>query len=361
MGNKPNRLGESLINEFCTYLTVGTKMSYDEKTVKQYKDDIWDYWEKTGFENLKDFNADKAKLYRRSIQGSMQTKHQKMNRVAEFFRWIFGKKVTKPDISEALKVLQLTNAEKGLLSKHKIRKYPTLDEFNEIIDFPVNNDIDRRDKALLCFLLLSAGRVDAVRTLPLGALNPKTLDLVQDPTEGVHTKRNKYIIGTLFRFDEVYTDIIRDWLQFLTEIKHFKATDPLFPKLVPSEENSALYVLSNEFYSSKSKINEIVASRCIDKDIPAYSAHEFRHLAVDTAFRLARNGREIKAISQNVGHAYLTITLRQYANMQPQEYMEIIKGLTFRVDEQARVCDLTNEDLIEIIHLRTQRSWRKGF
>ena len=94
-----------------------------------------------------------------------------------------------------------------------------MDEFNEIIDFPVNNDIDRRDKALLCFLLLSAGRVDAVRTLSLGALNPKTLDLVQDPTEGVHTKRNKYIIGTLFRFDEVYTDIIRDWLQFLTESK----------------------------------------------------------------------------------------------------------------------------------------------
>ena len=62
MGNKPNRLGESLINEFCTYLIVGTKMSYDEKTVKQYKDDIWDYWEKTGFENLKEFNADKAKL-----------------------------------------------------------------------------------------------------------------------------------------------------------------------------------------------------------------------------------------------------------------------------------------------------------
>lgn len=360
MGNKPNSFRREFNQEFCTYLTVGTKMSYDEKTVKQYKDDIWDYWEKTGFENLKDFNADKAKLYRRSIQGSMQTKHQKMNRVAEFFRWIFGKKVTKPDISEALKVLQLTNAEKGLLSKHKIRKYPTLDEFNEIIDFPVNNDIDRRDKALLCFLLLSAGRVDAVRTLPLGALNPKTLDLVQDPTEGVHTKRNKYIIGTLFRFDEVYTDIIRDWLQFLTEIKHFKATDPLFPKLVPSEVNSALYVLSNEFYSSQSKINEIVASRCIDKDIPAYSAHEFRHLAVDTAFRLARNGREIKAISQNVGHAYFKTTLKQYANMQPQEYMEIIRNLKFEVTEQKRVCELSTSELMELLQRRINAD-RKGF
>lgn len=43
---------------------------------------------------------------------------------------------------------------------------------------------------------------------------------MQDPTEGGgHTKRNKYIIGTLFRFDEVYTEIIRDWLQFLTESK----------------------------------------------------------------------------------------------------------------------------------------------
>ena len=47
--------------------------------------------------------------------------------------------------------------------------------------------------------------------------------------------------------------------------------------------------------------------------------------------------------------------------MQPQEYIQIIKGLTFRVDEQARVCDLTTEELIEIIHLRTQRLGRNGF
>lgn len=134
----------------------------------------------------------------------------------------------------------------------------------------------------------------------------------------------------------------------------------MFPKLVPSEVNSALYVLSNEFYSSQSKINEIVASRCIDKDIPAYSAHEFRHLAVDTAFRLARNGREIKAISQNVGHAYFTTTLKQYANMQPQEYMEIIRNLKFEVTEQKRVCELSTSELMELLQRRINADC-KGF
>lgn len=355
MKNKPNRDGESLINEFGRYLSVDTKKSYDEKTIKQYKDDIWAYWEITDFENLNNFNLDKAKLYRDSLQTSMQTKKQKMSRVAEFFRYVFKNKVTKPEISAALEVLQLTNKEKGLLSKQEIRKYPTLEEFNCMIDFPVKNEVDRRDKALFCLLLLSAGRVDAVRTLPLEALNPQTLDLVQDPTAGVHTKRNKYIMGTLFRFDKRYIDIIRDWLEFLIEEKQFKPADPLFPKLVQDEKNKAIYVLSNEFYSSKTKINEIIAKRCNDKGIQPYSAHEFRHLAVDTAFRLARSGRDIKAISQNIGHAHLSTTLKQYANMQPQEYMQIIKNLTFEVEEQSKVCDLTDAELMELLSNRIKK------
>ena len=47
--------------------------------------------------------------------------------------------------------------------------------------------------------------------------------------------------------------------------------------------------------------------------------------------------------------------------MQPQEYMQIIKGLTFRIDEQARVCDLTNNDLIKIINSRIERNPSQGF
>ena len=128
-----------------------------------------------------------------------------------------------------------------------------------------------------------------------------------------------------------------------------------------SEDNRAHFILSNEYYSSQTKINQIIAQRCKDKNIPPYSAHEFRHLAVDTAFRLTRSGWDIKAISQNIGHAHLSTTLKQYANMQPQEYMQIIKGLTFRIEEQARVCDLSDDDLIEILHSRSKQKGRNGF
>ena len=41
--------------------------------------------------------------------------------------------------------------------------------------------------------------------------------------------------------------------------------------------------------------------------------------------------------------------------------MQIIKGLTFRTDEQARVCDLSNEELIKIIHLRNEQKGSRGF
>ncbi len=58
MNNKPNLKEQALIEEYCTYLCIGTRESYDKKTIKQYRDDIWEYWEITEFANLKDFNAD---------------------------------------------------------------------------------------------------------------------------------------------------------------------------------------------------------------------------------------------------------------------------------------------------------------
>lgn len=351
---QPNKDGEKIINEFCTYLRVGTRVDYDEKTIEQYRRDIWNYWEITEFRPLKNFNVELAKFYRDSIGSSVQTKKQKIKRVAEFFRWLFKAKLTSPTISEALSVLRLSKKEKGMLSKQEVRNYPSLNEFEQIIDFEINDDIDFRDKALLCFLLLSAGRIDAVRTLSIGALNLETLDLVQDPTEGVSTKRDKYIESTLFRFNDNYIKIIKDWLLYLLNEKHFKKTDPIFPKLVQSETNKAMYVLSNEFYSNSSKINETISRRCKDKGIMVYSAHEFRHLAIDTAFSLARNGMDIKAISQNVGHANLTTTLKQYANMTATEYKKRIKNLKFVQDESSRVCDLSDSELLNLYTKRVQ-------
>lgn len=361
MKNKPNRNGEKLINEFCTYLDIGTKDSYDERTIKQYRNDIWEYWEVTNFEDLKMFDTEKAMIYRESLNNiRMQTKKQKLNRVSAFFRWLFTSKLTTPKISEALALLKLSKKEKGLLSKQEIRVYPTFEQFTKLIDFEVKDEIDMRDKALLCFLLLSAGRIDAVRTLPLGALNPDTLDLVQDPTEGVHTKRNKFIMGTLFRFSDEYADIIKNWLKYLKEEKKFCLADPMFPKLVQSQENKAIYVVSKEFYKSQNPINEIIARRFNDKNLPVFSAHEFRHLALDTAFGLARNGKQSKAISQNVGHKNISTTFKQYANMQPQEYMEIIRNLKFEVTEQKRVCELSTSELMELLKRRISID-SKGF
>ncbi len=357
MNKQPTRSGEEYIEEFCRHLKATPQQHYDEKTIKQYKETVWGFWEFTGFADFKSFNVKFATAYRDSLGGnSLQTKQQKMQRVALFFEWFAESKLKKGRFDEALMYLKLNSLERLQIAVPISQEYPTLDEFNKIIDFPEENDEDRRDKALLCFLLLTAGRISAVCSANIGSFKLDTLDFTQNPAKGIKTKFSKYIDCTLFRFEPKCEKIICDWIRYLTDEKGFTSECPIFPKMIPQEENSAQYELSKEFYNSVNGISRIIKRRCNAAGVEYYSAHKFRHLAVDTAILLSKNGREIKAISQNIGHASLTTMLKHYANMRPDEYKDVIKTLVFKDYENRKVCDLTTEELSNILNERIKRN-----
>lgn len=357
--SKPNKAGVELINRFLEHLRIGINDSLDEKTIKQYKDVVWEYWEHIiEFKNLKTtFNAEFAKKYKEYIieKDSISTVAQKCYQLTRFYQYLYSNPEKYENICKGLKALKLSKKEKTLRNSQKksseSEKF-AMSDFEKLIDFPENNVIDRRDKALLCFLLLSAGRIDAIRTAPIGSFNTKNYDFIQDPQLGMNTKFSKYIDSTLFRFKQEYIDIIVNWVNLLVKDYKFDKSAPLFPIISVDYKDTSKYIVTKEFYKTQGSISSILRKRFKNIGQEGYSAHKFRHLALNTVWGLIRNGTQFKAVSQNIGHESMTTALKHYANMPPHEYKEIIRELVPNDCEERLIKDVSTQELLEIVRKR---------
>jgi integrase len=194
-------------------------------------------------------------------------------------------------------------------------------------------EIDKRDRALISFTLLSAMRDKAIVTLPLGCLDENDLAIDQNPKLGVDTKFSKHIPTTIFKFDDELLGYVDEWVKLLKS-KGFGSQDPLFPrsKTDKGEDNLSFEAASEVepvFWQGTDRIREIFKNRAKEAGLPYFPPHTFRHSATDLALKGCTNGEEIKAISQNFGHKYIATTLSSYANYHPQRLAEIIKNMDF--------------------------------
>lgn len=258
-----------------------------------------------------------------------------------FYEWL-------PMLDGYKRKIKLTDAEYFRLDRKmtKIAQYsnerpqPTQEMIVKAIDsVKIENELDRRDQALLAFAYLSGMRIKAIVTLPLRCVDPETLSVSQDPSMGVDTKFTKKIPTTLFAFDEKLVEIFRQWVKFLREEKLFGDNDPLFPStLIEQQDSSFVYAatkLSKQFWRNTSSAREIFKRRFNEAGLDYFVPHSFRHAAIAKARSLAKTPEQMKAVSQNVGHENLATTY-DYAPMRPEQVAEQIKSLTKPQEEKDR-------------------------
>src|SRR5580658_9823965 len=102
---------------------------------------------------------------------------------------------------------------------------------------PDGSEIERRDRALVAFALVTGARDSAIASMKL-----KHVDLVegcvrQDARE-VKTKFSKTFNTYFFPVGEEVMGIVRDWVSFLRIEKLWGNDDPLFPatKVAPGAD-----------------------------------------------------------------------------------------------------------------------------
>lgn len=259
---------------------------------------------------------------------SLPSYTSKCKQVQKFFKWLHQQKGFHNKITvEVVEYLNLSNKDKALAKCVKIKDIPTLAYVKKLIStIPPDTEVNKRDRALIAFTCLTGARESALVSLPIMAVNIEKMFVEQNPLDGVKTKFTKHITSKIFNFDEDLVKCVKEWYQIL-KTKGFRPTDPFFPQSKPLKiEGNLSFMPSVEviplFWNNGSIIFKIFDDRAKKANMKCYSPHRYRDLAIRLALTKARNGGEIKAISQNFGHEYVATTFSSYANYTSEQLIQ---------------------------------------
>jgi len=282
-----------------------------------------------------------------------------LRRLKGFFEWLSMQPHYKSKVNQVIvEYLSLSKKETRIAIQPNKRIIPAIEDVIKVIEtIKIRTDADKRDRALLCFTLLTGARISAVYSLPMKAFDKDTLTVDQNPKLGVKTKFSKRIVTTFFPIE--YTQAktyFLEWYKYLKKEKSFKPEDPIFPvSVIENGENNISYCNTGEvepiFWKSSNSVRKIFQKRFLEADIPYHHPHTFRHLVVTEFAKTRLTEEEKKAISQNLGHENTGTTFGSYGygHIQEERQVDIVKNIKIGNKEKEEKHGFTKEEMKQVV------------
>ena len=313
----------------------------DPKTVRAVWNHINQFEEFTGYMDFKTFSAEQAKSFKMWLEKqknqkgellSISTVRSTLNNVREFFEWlaIHPQYVRKID-GRAVQYLRMSDNANRAARASRERTPPSLEELETTLKaMPHKTDIEKRDRAVFAFTIVTCVRDDALVSLKMGDVDAEQRTVWQNPKH-VRTKRRKGIltkfVGQVMPLAEV---IVLEWLRYAQDELKLKTSDPLFPKtlVVPNPESMAFEAqgLSKEHWAGAQPVREIFKAAFKAVSLPYYNPHLFRKTVCKWGLKNL-SPFEFKALSQNIGHEHAMTTYNSYAKIPEDEQLDAIANI----------------------------------
>lgn len=334
---KFNAENERLKRRYDQYLREAK--GQDEKSIDKVRAALIKFEECTKFKSFKLFHIDQARQFKDALsraktsQGkplSLTTTDATLRLVKGFFHWLAGQPGFKKVLSYA-DVEYFNNNRKDARAAHTQQpvKYPSKQAaYHAFQAMSDRSELDRRDKAMFAFVMITGARVGAVSSLRLKHINLVDGFVFQDGRE-VRTKAGKSIKTWFFPMNPDYLECFTAWVSYLRNDKMFGPEDALFPQPERRLVNGKFVFdsLSRDIYANGSKVNEVVKAAIAQVQMHTYGAHSIRKTLgqemSDRELPLAAQ----KAWSQNLGHESFTTNTSSYLPVSDQLQGDLIKGL----------------------------------
>jgi integrase len=210
------------------------------------------------------------------------------------------------------------------------KRVATLEEIKRVLTLmPAGTAIERRNRALVAFTILTGARDGALASFRLKHLDMKAQTVFQDARE-VRTKARKTFTSTFFPVGPEPGAIVADYIAMLTGELGFGPDDPLFPSTQMGRGADRGFVadgLSRKPWSDAAPIRQIFRVGFEVANLPYVKPHSFRHTLVRLGERLCRTPEEWKAWSQNLGHESEATTFVGYGHVPQHRQAEIMHSL----------------------------------
>jgi integrase len=248
-----------------------------------------------------------------------------------FFVWLAG----EHDYRSSLKIAdaEYFNPPENLsriASAHRHRACPTLEQIRAVLDvMPTETEIQRRDRALIAFAILTGARDSAIVSFKLKHVDLEH-ELLEQDARDVQTKRAKTFSTWFFPVGEPIKQIVADWVRFLRQEKQFAPDDPIFPKSHVEPGPNFHFVasgLDRAHWANAQPVRALFKEAFARVGLPYFNPHSFRSTLVHLAYELKADAEQFKAWSQNLGHEHCLTTFSSYGNLPPHRQAEIMRGL----------------------------------
>ena len=260
----------------------------DEKSIDKVRAALVKFEQSTKFKPFKKFNTEQARQFKDALARaktpngkplSLNTTDATLLLVKWFFHWLadqqgFKKVLTYSDAN------YFNNNRKDARAARDQRpvQFPsTQAAYHAFQALEEQSEIQRRDKAIFAFVMITGARAGAVASLRLKHINLVDGLVFQDGRE-VRTKAGKMIATWFFPMHADYLECFTTWVNFLRDDKFYSAEDALFPKpefrLVDGK--FCFNTLSRDTYSNSSQVNAVFRRAFEQVQLHPYTPHSIR-------------------------------------------------------------------------------------
>lgn len=280
----------------------------------------------------------KQKAERSQLPLSKSTVKSTLNSVKSFFEYLAREPGYKGRVSYSdAAYFNLSEKDTRIATAKRYKPVPTLVQIKNVLGTMLSkSDIEKRDRALIAFAILTGARDGAISTFKLKHVDISRRLVFQDARE-VATKFSKTFNTYFFPVGEEIESIFVDWVGHLRQQLLWSEDDPLFPSTRMAVDKSQLFYpagLNRKHWSNAGPIRKIFKTAFERAGLPYYNPHSFRNALARLAGQYCETPEKYKAWSQNLGHEKAETTFLSYGYVEDYRQGEIIAAIVTGEDRE---------------------------
>lgn len=332
---KHNANNERIKRKYLTFLKQAK--GQNEASIDAVAKAISRFEDYNNYKDFKGFHFEQAIGFKRHLakQGhhktgqplSLATLNSTARHLKAFTQWLSQETGYKSRISYSdAEYFNLSEKEMRAAKAKRQKPVATLEQIKHVLSvMPDSTPIDKRNRALIAFTLLTGARDSAIASMKIKHVDFNADTVFQDARE-VKTKFSKTFTTCFFPVGDEIRNIVFEWVEYLKNEHMVGHDDPLFPKTkmgLGRDNNFEVAGLSNEHWSNASAIRKIFKEAFEQAGLPNFNPHSFRNTLTRLGQKVCQTPEQFKAWSQNFGHEGVMTTFVSYGEVPECRQSEI--------------------------------------
>ncbi len=265
---------------------------------------------------------------------SKATLYSTLKAVQAFFEWLSR----EPGYRQAVRLsdvayFTMNSNDARAATATREQPYPSLHQVVHVLGvMPTATPLERRDRALIAFILLTGVRDAAAISLKLKHVDVSRQRVFQDARD-VRTKAAKTFVSSFFPVGDLALGIVSDWIEELQAVRLFGPDDPVFPATengLDADGQFAPLGFERQHWRTAAPVRAIFRRAFEAAGLPYFYPHSLRRTLMQLGHDLNLTVRELKAWSQSLGHESVLTSLGSYGALRPDEQAEVMAAVADR-------------------------------